>query len=59
MLMLKLGAVDGIHECGHVSTVDVSRCSDSDGFSAGHSSREYGYYEQFRGFRSGPERRYD
>ena len=35
------------------------RCSDSDGFSARHSSREYGYYEQFRGFRSGPERRYE
>ena len=42
-------------------------CSNCDGFSARHSSREYGYneqvrgfrsgyYEQFRGFRSGPER---
>ena len=33
---------------------ETGRCSDSDGFSARHSSREYGYYEQFRGFRSGP-----
>ena len=33
-------------------------CSNGDGFSARHSSREYGHYEQFRGFRSGPERRY-
>ena len=33
--------------------------SDSDGFSARHSSREYGYYEQFRGSRSGPEWRYE
>ena len=31
---------------------ETGRCSDSDGFSARHSSREYGYYEQFRGFRS-------
>ena len=38
---------------------ETGRCSDSDGFSARHSSREYGYYEQFRGFRSGPERRYE
>ena len=30
---------------------ETGRCSDSDGFSARHSSREYGYYEQFRGFR--------
>ena len=37
----------------------TGRCSDGDGFSARHSSREYGYYEQFRGFRSGPERRYE
>ena len=37
---------------------ETGRCSDSDGFSARHSSREYGYYEQFRGFRR-PERRYD
>ena len=36
---------------------ETGRCFDSDGFSARHSSREYGYYEQFRGFRSGPERR--
>ena len=35
---------------------ETGRCSDSDGFSARHSSREYGYYEHFRGFRSGPER---
>ena len=26
-------------------------CSNGDGFSARHSSREHGYYEQFRGFR--------
>ena len=38
---------------------ETGRCSDSDGFSARHSSREYGYYEQFRGFRSGPERHYE
>ena len=38
---------------------ETGRRSDSDGFSARHSSREYGYYEQFRGFRSGPERRYE
>ena len=38
---------------------ETGRCSNSDGFSARHSSREYGYYEQFRGFRSGPERRYE
>ena len=38
--------------------VETGRCSDCDGFSARHSSREYGYYEQFRGFRSGPERHY-
>ena len=38
---------------------ETGRCSDSDGFSARHISREYGYYEQFRGFRSGPERRYE
>ena len=38
---------------------ETGRCSDSDGFSARHSSREYGYYEQFRGFRSGPERRFE
>ena len=38
---------------------ETGRCSDRDGFSARHSSREYGYYEQFRGFRSGPERRYE
>ena len=38
---------------------ETGRCSDSDGFSVRHSSREYGYYEQFRGFRSGPERRYE
>ena len=40
---------------------ETGRCSDSDGFSARHSSREYmyGYYEQFRGFRSGSERRYE
>ena len=38
---------------------ETGRCSDCDGFSARHSSREYGYYEQFRGFRSGPERRYE
>ena len=30
-----------------------SRSSDSDGFSARHSSREYGYYEQFRGLHVG------
>ena len=29
------------------------------GFSARHSRREYGYYEQFRGSRSGPERHYE
>ena len=38
-------------------------CSNGDGFPARHSSREYGYYmymyEQFRGFRSGPERHYE
>ena len=38
---------------------ETGRCSDGDGFSARHSSREYGYYEQFRGFRSGPERHYE
>ena len=40
---------------------ETGRCSDSDGFSARHSSREYGYYEQFRGStcRSGPERHYE
>ena len=38
---------------------ETGRCSDSDGFSARHSSREYGNYEQFRGFRSGPERRFE
>ena len=38
---------------------ETGRRSDSDGFSARHSSREYGYYEQFRGFRSGPERHYE
>ena len=38
---------------------ETGRCSDSDGFSARHSSREYGYYEQFRGFRSGPEQHYE
>ena len=38
---------------------ETVRCSDSDGFSARHSSREYGYCEQFRGFRSGPERHYE
>ena len=27
---------------------ETGRCSDSDGFSARHSSREYGYYEQIR-----------
>ena len=37
---------------------ETGRCSDNDGFSARHSSREHGYYEQFRGFRSGPERHY-
>ena len=26
---------------------ETGRCSDSDGLSARHSSREYGYYEQF------------
>ena len=31
---------------------ETGRCSDDDGFSARHSSREYGYHEQFRGFRS-------
>ena len=29
---------------------ETGRCSDSDGFSARHSSREYSYYEQCRGF---------
>ena len=38
---------------------ETGRCSDGDGFSARHSSREHGYYEQFRGFRSGPERHYE
>ena len=38
---------------------ETGRCSDGDGFSARHSSREYGYYEQFRGFRSGPEWHYE
>ena len=38
---------------------ETGRCSDSDGFSVRHSSREYGYYEQFKGFRSGPERLYE
>ena len=38
---------------------ETGRCFDSDGFSARHSSREYGYYEQFRGSRSGPERHYE
>ena len=38
---------------------ETGRCSDSDGFSARHSSREHGYYEQFRGSRSGPERHYE
>ena len=39
---------------------ETGRCSDSDGFSARHSSREYAYYEQFRGFRrSGPEQHYE
>ena len=41
------------------SHFEAGRCSDSNGFSARHSSREYGYYEQFRGSRSGPERSYD
>ena len=35
-------------------------CSNGDGFSARHSIRElHGYYEQFRGFRSGPEQHYE
>ena len=34
---------------------ETGRCSDSEEFWA----REYGYYEQFRGFRSGPERHYE
>ena len=38
------------------SHFETGRCSEGNGFSARHSSREYGYYEQFRGFRSGPER---
>ena len=37
------------------SHFETGRCSEGDGFSARHSSREYGYYEQFRGFRSGPD----
>ena len=41
------------------SHFETGRCSDNNGFSARHSSREYGYYEQFRGSRSGPERSYD
>ena len=37
----------------------TGRCSEGNGFSARHSSREYGYYEQFRGFGSGPEYHYE
>jgi hypothetical protein len=40
------------------SHFETGRCSEGNGFSARHSSREYGYYEQFRGFRSGSERPY-
>ena len=40
------------------SHFETGRCSDGNGFSARHSRREYGYYEQFRGSRSGPERPY-
>ena len=40
------------------SHFETGRCSEGNGFSARHSNREYGYYEQFRGFRSGPERPY-
>ena len=38
---------------------ETDRCSDSDGFLTRHSSREYGYHEQFSCFRSGPERCYE
>ena len=41
------------------SHFETGRCSEGNGFSARHSSREYGYYEQFRGFRSGPEHHYE
>ena len=52
-------------EAARVAEVDAKNhyesggCSNGDGFSARHSSREYGYYEQFRGFKSGPERHYE
>ena len=38
---------------------ETGGCSSGNGFSARHSSREYGHYEQFRGSRSGPERHYE
>ena len=38
---------------------ESGRQTDGNGFSARHSRREYGYYEQFRGSRSGPERHYE
>ena len=41
------------------SHFETGRCSEGNGFSARHSRREYGYYEQFRGFRSGPEYHYE
>ena len=41
------------------SHFETGRCSEGNGFSARHSSREYGYYDQFRGFRSGPEYHYE
>ena len=38
---------------------ESGRQTDGNGFSARHSRREYGHYEQFRGSRSGPERHYE
>ena len=52
----KVVVVEGKEAKSHFET---RRCSEGNGFSARHSSREYGYYEQFRGYRSSPEYHYE
>ncbi len=59
-----LKSADRSAKIAKVNTHDMyvyesGRQTDGNGFSARHSRREYGYYEQFRGSRSGPERHYE